>query len=36
LRRLVFGSSTAFACAITFSSSWVASRWTIVLETTPS
>ena len=32
----VFGSISAFAWAITFSSSWVASRWTISLVTTPS
>ena len=34
--RLVFGSISAFAWAIVFSSSWVASRLTILLVTTPS
>ena len=33
---LVFGSTSAFAWAITCSSSWVASRWTILSVTTPS
>ena len=33
---LVFGSTSAFAWAITLSSSWVASRWTISSLTTPS
>ena len=33
----LFWSTSAFACAITWSSSsWVASRWTISLVTTPS
>ena len=36
LSCLVFGSISAFAWAIIFSSSWVASRWTILLVTTPS
>ena len=31
-----FSSTSAFAWAITFSSSWVASRWTISSVTTPS
>ena len=36
LSRFVFGSISALAWAIVFSSSWVASRWTILLVTTPS
>ena len=32
----VFSSISAFACAITLSSSWFASRWTILSVTTPS
>ena len=32
----VFGSTSAFAWAMTLSSSWVASRWTISSLTTPS
>ena len=36
LSLLVLGSISAFACAITCSSSWVASRWTIFEVTTPS
>ena len=34
--RWVFGSISALAWAIVCSSSWVASRWTILLVTTPS
>ena len=36
LQLLVFSSTSAFAWAITLSSSWVASRWTISSVTTPS
>ena len=32
----LFSSNSAFACAITLSSSWVASRWTTLSVTTPS
>ena len=32
----VFSSTSAFAWAMTWSSSWVASRWTTSLVTTPS
>ncbi len=36
LSLLVFSSISALACAMTLSSSWVASRWTISLVTRPS